>query len=166
PLIVRYPAALSPGVAIERRVHTNDLVPTLLSLVGVPAPGSLVGRSLMPLIRDPSAPAPSPLLHETAVTDRKALVLDNWKYIVASSAPQLRALAHPSTVAHAELYDLERDPAERTNLVGSRPEVAADLEKRLLDLLPEAERTRFTRGESIEIDQKTRERLRGLGYIQ
>ena len=52
PLVLADTAGLLPaGRVVERPVRLLDLVPTLLDLVGVPAPDGLEGVSLTPLIR-------------------------------------------------------------------------------------------------------------------
>lgn len=51
PLIVRWPAVLPGGRAIEENVNLCDLFATLCALTGIPAPAGLDSRSLMPLLR-------------------------------------------------------------------------------------------------------------------
>jgi arylsulfatase A-like enzyme len=60
PLIIRTPASLGgdpfAGVPTEGIVETLDIYPTLAELCGVTPPGSAVGTSLVPLLRNPMAP--------------------------------------------------------------------------------------------------------------
>lgn len=55
PLLVRWPGMGAP----QRRVELTssvDVMPTLLEIIGVPAPAGLDGRSLLPLLRDEKQP--------------------------------------------------------------------------------------------------------------
>ena len=98
--------ALSPG----RRNHLCsliDLLPTMLDLADIEQPDHLPGRSLLPLVRDASAPAPHDIVfaewHRPPV--RMARSRD-WKYV--------RYLG-----GEEELYHLSEDPHELHNLADS-----------------------------------------------
>ncbi|MCA9071878.1 MAG: sulfatase-like hydrolase/transferase, partial [Planctomycetaceae bacterium] len=49
PLIVRWPGKIAPGIVRKELVSTIDLLPTVLSAVGVSSPPQLPGRPLQPL---------------------------------------------------------------------------------------------------------------------
>ncbi|MGS2617778.1 sulfatase-like hydrolase/transferase [Micromonospora sp. LZ34] len=55
PLIVRWPAALIGGRAVDENVSLCDLFATLCELAGVPVPGGLDSRSLVPLLHGDAA---------------------------------------------------------------------------------------------------------------
>lgn len=64
PFVLRLPGQVAEGVSVEQRARALDVAPTLLELLGVPAPESFRGRSLAPLVRPgargvtlPDAPA-------------------------------------------------------------------------------------------------------------
>ena len=67
----------------------------------------------------------------------------------------------------AELYDLRADPEQTRDLAAEQPELAAALERRMLDWYAESEARRAGFGpverEKILSDEE-RERLRALGY--
>ncbi len=50
PLIVSWPRRIAPARFAETMAESVDLAPTLLELAGLPAPGPLDGRSLVPLL--------------------------------------------------------------------------------------------------------------------
>jgi iduronate 2-sulfatase len=54
PLLIRTPGLARPGAATNALVEYVDVYPTLAELAGLPAPAYLAGRSLTPILRDPS----------------------------------------------------------------------------------------------------------------
>jgi arylsulfatase A-like enzyme len=74
---------------------------------------------------------------------------DDWKYIRGSDGS-------------AELFDLGSDPAESTNLVNDRPDVARKLDERLdSEFDPLATLTNSL----SEVEESARRNLEDLGYI-
>jgi arylsulfatase A-like enzyme len=64
PFVLRLPGQVAEGHTVAQRARALDVAPTLLELLGVPAPESFRGRSLAPLVRPgaqgatlPDAPA-------------------------------------------------------------------------------------------------------------
>jgi arylsulfatase A-like enzyme len=55
PLIVRWPQEVGAGLRSEGLVSAVDLAPTFLELAGVDVPPSVQGRSIVPLLLDPSS---------------------------------------------------------------------------------------------------------------
>lgn len=131
----RYPR--SEGAKIDALVERVDLTPTLLESAGAATDGlELQGRSLLPLLADPSAPwrrvAYASSKRNVAETtdwtiDERAVRDERWKLIW--SLPKGRW----------ELYDLKDDPLETRDLADSRPGVTARL---AFELETETERAR------------------------
>ncbi len=157
PLVLRWPGRLPAGLRIGSRVRLIDVMPTILELLGVPAPPSLQGQSLTPLLHDAYA---SPAT-EGAVSEYsdgrlyESLRRGGLSYIV--DGPEER------------LFDLVRDPAERQNVLATRPEEAAAMRaalegwrrncRALVPLLG-------PRGGTIAPSDETARRLRALGYLE
>ena len=104
PLVIRFPSQLPAGRVVHAPASLVDLYPTLVRLAGLPSPPhALDGVALDDLAR---GDFPQRLVLTAwdggylAVRDR------HWRYIrYAANA--------------AELYDLRRDPMERTNLLAA-----------------------------------------------
>jgi len=158
--LLRVPLVVSgPGVAHGRRVNCPtshlDVVPTLLDLLGIAPPPSLRGSSRSALLRRGAAPEDcvrAPLFAESPAYGpaTRVVVERPLKLIARSGAPPL-------------LFDLSRDPGERTDLAAARPETVAALAKRLADALPIEVAERPVR--QLALDAETRERLLSLGYL-
>ncbi len=122
--LVRVPIAVRvPGMKAGQRtdlVSLVDLAPTILDLLGiVPANVPLDGTTLLPALFDaPSALRPANralALHEQ---DQWSVV--EWPY---------QLLVRPADDL-VELYDVEKDPAQKQDLAAQQPEVVARLKSR------------------------------------
>jgi len=125
PLLVRYPPLIQAGTRRNQMVLTLDFAPTFLELAGVPnAMSGLQGKSLVPLFRASGPALRDAFLIEhfsenvfprTRAMGYQAIRTENWKYIHYVDLPN-----------SDELYDLNRDPYEMRNAIGS-PAAAAEL---------------------------------------
>jgi arylsulfatase A-like enzyme len=148
PLIVHWPADAPkhPG-----RVGVSggliDVAPTILDFLHLPLPPSFEGESLLSG-RERAVYGESVYPRESfGWADLRSLQSGPYKYI---HAPR------------AELYDLSKDPGERTNLLPAHPGEARSLKSQLDGLLARyAPRPTPT---SPEIPAQTREVLGSLGY--
>ncbi|MCX7818677.1 MAG: sulfatase [Kiritimatiellae bacterium] len=101
PLIVA-----GPGVAAGARCHRPaellDLYPTLIELCGLTPRNDLEGHSLVPQLRDANAPRLAPAI-TTHNQGNHAVRSERWRYIRYADGTE-------------ELYDMQSDPHEWTNL--------------------------------------------------
>lgn len=116
PLMVRFPARVKPVVDRAHMALNVDVAPTLLELAGVPVPHWMHGRSLVPILEGKHPPWRDAILYEYyeypaehCVRKNRGIRTDRWKLIHFWEQPE-----------EWELYDLQRDPDETTNLAGRR----------------------------------------------
>ena len=113
PMLAWAPGFVGAGTTIAPMVRNIDIAPTILELAGASMPGTLDGRSFVPLLRGEPARRKTELLYEYYWEDAFphtptvfALREERWKYIY-----------YHGVWDRPELFDLEADPAERRNLV-------------------------------------------------
>lgn len=106
PLAIRIPGA-NPAV-VDAPVSLVDLAPTLLALVGAPPDPRMVGRSLVPLLRDPGAAWPHDV-HTMSRRDTYALVRGRDKIVYDAGADVMLR------------FDLAADPTEDDDRFGDDP---------------------------------------------
>ena len=131
PLLMMYPERVDPGLVSTRLVQNLDIAPTLLDMAGVEIPGSMQGRSLLPLMKENKntewRDAIYYQFYETGwgVTPHYGIRTDRYKLIRFETDP-----------VSWELYDLHQDPVEMHNLYGNREyeEVQNELHIKLRDL--------------------------------
>ena len=114
PLIVKQEGNAGAGRRIADLVQHIDLVPTILDLVKAPGAGSLRGRSLKPLLKASGKLQPSTIYSEALY----ARYHFGWSELTALTDERYRYIRAP----REELYDLARDPRERTNIAEERPQ--------------------------------------------
>jgi arylsulfatase A-like enzyme len=153
PLVVYWPGRLPEGRVVSDQVRLIDLMPTVLSLVGVPLPGPVQGRDLTPLLEGDTLP-PAPALTELRRRNVHLRALRTGeRKLVDRGGPR------------AVLYDLVRDP-EEAHPSREPSEEAERLRARLASELEAARRFRErARPATPTLDPEVVERLRRLGYL-
>ena len=167
-------ARIPPVGRIARPVQMYDVMPTILDLAGLEPPHAVEGESLLPLVRDPAAHAevgtrPIVVSHHRywgkGVLEYAVIDAGRWKLIVRFEP---RPIASGQASSRFQLFDLEADPGERTNLVRERPEIT----RRLVGiLLAYAQRqppigAAAEDATTLEYDPEQLEQLRALGYVE
>ncbi|BCS31029.1 arylsulfatase [Luteitalea sp. TBR-22] len=139
PFVVRWPGVVKAGSVTRRTVVITDVLRTVADAVGAPvSDGAEDSVSFLPVLRDPETSVP---LHEAIVmqSDAGAFAIrqGKWKLLLAPGDGRASDIgAPPDGRPPVQLYDLDADPKETTNLQAAHPEVV----KRLQDLLARYER--------------------------
>ena len=142
PFIAWWPGKIAPGGESSTPAITLDLMPTLLALAGVKpsAERPLDGVDLSGLLLGGKTPPARPLFWAALSNNgaRQEAMRDGpWKLVV--NHPD----AKPGSFAHeqVELYRLDQDPSEKTDLAKSAPDQAAALLLRLKAWYADTQRT-------------------------
>ncbi len=164
PLVIYDPRASYNGKRVTTQVRSVDILPTVLDLLEVSVPGGTDGRSLVPMMSgsetqdriafsrlDSKRVEPPP---------RDALLDGRYKLILSKNFARPRS-------PEVELFDLDVDPGETTNLAGKEPTQEARLRSELDRIRASLDKEGFA---DFHLKEKTdnilEERLRSLGYVE
>ncbi len=129
PLIIKMPHNTKNAGQWNRRfIHVTDLMPTVLELAGATYPKQYkgntihphIGKSLVPLLQGDVASVHSNEGRGWELFEMKAYIMGNWKIL---------RLPPPMGTGIWQLYDIEKDPAETTDLSAQYP----DIKKKLIN---------------------------------
>lgn len=145
PFLVRWPGKVKPGTTSSQLTSLTDVMATVAAILGSNLPENAAEDSFNMLpawLKDDTAPI-RPYLLQQAFNGQRTLSIrrGSWKYLAHTGSggnrydnnPGLKPFSLPDTAPDApgQLYNLETDPGERTNLANERPEIAAELNKLL-----------------------------------
>lgn len=161
PLLIKKPRQRT-GERIDTPVHGVDILPTILATLGQEIPDELDGTvagqgdaavAEVYFARHMTDPVYLENIHTVRPT-AWTLVRRVWKLTLLSDGT--RQLSRPVD-----------DPTETRHLQAEQPEIVAQMEQRLRELLPaEAFMDYLLPGPAQSLDDATMERLRSLGYIR
>ncbi len=157
PLVVVPPGRTPEAGTVGQPVSIVDIFPTICAAAGIAPPPGLQGTSLLDLMaggpENPDRAIYAELDRARAARQQEAIRRGNWKFVRQGGKGDRLAL-----------YDLARDPGERSNLAGAEPERAAKMERdleRWLDAHPP-----FSAPPAEEpLGEKEIKDLRSLGYL-
>ncbi|QDV62103.1 sulfatase-like hydrolase/transferase [Crateriforma conspicua] len=128
PLLVRWPDAihasgnLRPDTSVDDVVDVTDWLPTFCQLAGTTPPLGIDGVSLVSKLTGRPSPRQRPfLIHEAS--DGQSIIQGRYKLIrrVRRKGPE-----------QYQLFDLQRDPGETTDVLSEHPELVDQLRRDLL----------------------------------
>jgi arylsulfatase A-like enzyme len=186
PLIISAGSLIAPSSESNALVGTIDLLPTILDALAVDVPDAVQGHSFLPILLGMSDKGPENFIYmEAGYADHNmsgrvcALRRASSKYVhrltLWAKRPRDPIAVFWSMdarleggLASDEFYDLTTDPAEKNNLLDDKKGVSKRELQALLDFgnsLVKREIT--TEGwKASEVDAKTSEALRSIGYIK
>ena len=143
-LLMRYPAGgWGEGRVVDEMISNIDLLPTLLEACGIEVPANVEGRSFLPLLTGgdyaPNDCIFAEKIYHDSYDPTRAVRTERYKYIRyfevcifydlrAATEPRTHYFPHsPLRSDIEELYDLQADPHELTNLA-AEPAHQATLE--------------------------------------
>jgi N-acetylglucosamine-6-sulfatase len=115
PLLVRHPRTATSGSTPSQIALSLDLAPTLLELAGLTPDASVQGRSLVPVLQQRANGWRSSFLIEY-FSDTVFPRIRNMGY-VAVRTDRHKLIHYRELEGMDELYDLDADPNEQTNVI-------------------------------------------------
>jgi iduronate 2-sulfatase len=122
PLIISIPG-MKPGRS-SSLAELVDIYPTVCEALGLPIPETVQGKSLLPVLKDPAASVREAALSLNA--RHHALRSSRWAYMRYADGSE-------------ELYDMDKDPGQFTNLArsGNPPPALAEMREKMSARLEE-----------------------------
>lgn len=138
PCIMRWPERIPPGTVCPRMAATLDILPTFAAISRAPLPEHKIdGVNILPLLEGRPDADPRDHLFYYYGKELQAVRQGRWKLHFPHSfrsyqgvAPGMDGYPGPYATGQAglELYDLESDVGERSNVAGEHPEVVERLQ--------------------------------------
>ena len=116
PLIIKG-GGFDGGKAENRLTSLIDLPPTFLSLAGIPIPPSYMGKDLCQMQQTTQPLHDCVFMQISESQCGRAIRTDRFKYAVRTLAPTGYLKYNAGVYFEDYLYDLEKDPIERCNLI-------------------------------------------------
>lgn len=124
PFLAYCPELFKGGQTITKMVQNVDVAPTILSVAGLQPPAALPGKSFIPLLKGDSATWRNKIFYEYF-----------WEYdfpftptVFGVRSDKFKYIRYYGVWDTNELYDLEKDPNETTNLIND-PQYAETAKK-------------------------------------
>ncbi|MFH5802826.1 sulfatase [Alienimonas sp. DA493] len=115
PGLFRWPGVIPVGTTTDRVAGTVDLLPTLAEVAGAELPDRPIdGHSLLGLLKDPQAPSPH---------DEHGLFYYKNGRVEALRQGRWKLRFGGRNAANVELYDLDADVGESTDVADAHPDV-------------------------------------------
>ena len=135
PFIVRWPASVKAGSQSDQLICLTDVIATYAEITGATLPGDAGEDSVsfLPALKGKAIESTRAGVIHHSISGHFAYRMGKYKLLLAKgsggwTSPTEKEAKDPPK---AQLYDMEKDPGETTNLYASHPEVAERLLKQL-----------------------------------
>jgi len=157
PFIARWPSQVQAGTQSNQLICLTDLIATCAEAVDMKLPVDTGEDSVsfLPALKgQPIPPTRAGVVHHS-ISGHFAYRMGNWKLVLANgsggwTSPKENEV--PNGSPKAQLYNMDEDPGETTNLYESHPDIAARL---LAQLESDVKRGRSTSGPDQSNDTQT-----------
>jgi arylsulfatase A-like enzyme len=131
PLLIRTPGNSYAGKKVKGFVHIPDVMPTLLGRLGLKPPSRVTGKDFWPLVTGDARKIHDEVVQTYgwvgAVRNQEWNYCENWK-------PEA-----PHSAFAPQLYHLEKDPQELTDVAEKYPDVARKMSAQLKEYVASGE---------------------------
>lgn len=146
PLLVRAPGNQHAGEKVRGFVQIPDVMPTLLDLMALKPPSRATGSNFWPLVTGTSSSIHDHVVQAYgwvgAIRGREWSYSEIWK----PEAAQTKVHKYPGaplTIFQPQLYNLEKDPKELTDVADKYPDVARKMSAKLKEYMASGEGQTF-----------------------
>lgn len=156
PLIFYQPEVFPKPEVISQRVRHIDIMPTILDILKIKVPKEVQGRSLIPIIKDPSKRSVDDSYFEALTPQLNR----NWAPLQGLLSEQFKYIELPIE----ELYDEKSDYQEENNMAEEERLTVERLKLKLKNLISDYSSEESRGIKRVKEDSETLEKLRALGY--
>jgi len=152
PLIIIFKNIISQKKVIDSQISVDlDIAPTILDILGIKKPKTMQGHSLLGVITGKEEYPLEYIFSDERTT--KSVKYGDWKLIYNETKNEDKY----------ELYNLASDLTESNNLVNLNKDIFERLKYKIDEYLRSGPKSK---GRKRLLDDKTKEELRYLGYVQ
>ena len=155
PFILTSPS-IKEKMEIREYVRTIDIMPTILDFLDISSTVPLRGKSLLPIVQDPSKKMNLPIIAQQyeqnipPIPLYQTIIKGRYKFIQKKS--------------FQELYDLDSDPKELINLNDENRHISSQLSNDLQEILNDTQYIYKPIPLNLILDEDRKENFRSLGY--
>ena len=141
PFVVRWPGQVEAGARCDQTITLTDIMATCAEVAGhdLPSDAGEDSASLLGLLRGEHDEPPHDIVVHHSSTGRFAVRKGRWKLLFCHGSggwsPPNEAAAIKAGLPPIQLYDLDADPKETTNLQAEHPDVVRQLTRELRTLV-------------------------------
>jgi arylsulfatase A-like enzyme len=155
PLIVKLPGPDAGGKVVPNLVENIDIMPSILSVLGVRNVPDMQGADFMKVVDNSKAAWKDYVFgYSIKDKDRAFIRTTRWKILTANIHDKQQF----------KMFDLLNDPAEKSNVMGNPQDITKDLKEKLLAKYARLERPKSQ--EKVTLTTEEIEKLKSLGYVQ
>lgn len=115
PMLMQFPGVIKPGTNSSQMVMNLDIAPTLLDAAGLAIPSDMQGKSMLPVLANKAAKGREALYYH---------YYENGEHSVSPhfgvSTKDYKLIRFYKRVNSWELFDLNKDPSEESNVYGKK----------------------------------------------
>ncbi len=142
---------------IDIQIATQDIMPTILDMLGFSSPDEIDGISLARFFKSQPERHPTPDLPPFYIESYYPYFKYRWSILRGIVWKGFKFIDAPE----GELYDLKSDRKETKNIYKKNSKIAFDLKESLNNILEKHE----AKDQFFEIDQEVMQKLKSLGYV-
>ncbi len=144
PFLARWPGRIKAGSTSDQLLSLTDVITTVAAVVGSKLPNDSAedGFNMLPVLESKARSPIRPYLLQQAFGGSRWLSIrrGQWKYLDHQGSggnnyanPEMKpyVLKDTAPTAPGQLYDLDKDPGETTNLYFDRPDIVKELKAKL-----------------------------------
>lgn len=133
PLLIRWPGKIQPGSSSEQLVCLTDIFATCAEILGQSLPDNAGEDSIsfLPTLLGKESSSPRVSIVHHSIQGKFAIRDQRWKLCLCKGSGGWSK----ETTTSPQLYDMQTDPVESTNLAMQQPDVVAGLSKLLEEII-------------------------------